>query len=107
MSQDIIKMKESLEDPTYQDNDFFVIGIGASAGGLKAIKQLLNDLPPSFDHPMVFLQHLNPDHKSHMKELLTNYTKMEIVEVSQITELKKILFIFSLQAQLYRSITTG
>lgn len=59
--------------------DYFV-GIGASAGGLDALERLFGTL--SADIPMAFVvaQHLSPDHKSMMVELLTKRTKLAVVE---------------------------
>lgn len=64
-------------------DEFFVVGIGASAGGLTAIKKFLDKLPKKFNHPIVVVQHLSPDYKSHMKELLTKNTHLKIVEVKR------------------------
>ncbi len=60
--------------------DFPVVGIGASAGGLAAIEEFLAALPS--DRPVgmafVLVQHLDPDHKSILLELVRRYTKMEV-----------------------------
>ena len=47
-----------------------VVGIGASAGGLEAICELLNKLPDSTGMAFVVIQHLSPDYKSMMSEIL-------------------------------------
>jgi two-component system, chemotaxis family, CheB/CheR fusion protein len=59
---------------------FPVVGIGASAGGLKAIEQFLEALPddPKLDMAFVLVQHLDPDHRSVLLELVRHYTSMPV-----------------------------
>lgn len=57
--------------------DEFIIGIGASAGGLEAIHELF-DHTPTDAVSYVIVQHLSPDHKSLMKELLVKHSKLKI-----------------------------
>ena len=64
------------------DQSFYIIGVGASAGGLDAIKQLIAQADGSFMHSFVIIQHISPDHKSLMKEILVRETGMTIVEVT-------------------------
>lgn len=58
--------------------DLYVVGIGASVGGLEAIKQLFSNLPENMGMAFVIVQHLLPDHKSLMPGLLAKYTSMKI-----------------------------
>jgi two-component system CheB/CheR fusion protein len=60
------------------NNDLTVVGIGASAGGLEAIQQLFKHIPSSTGLAFVVIQHLSPDFKSLMPELLAKYTDMKI-----------------------------
>lgn len=60
-------------------NDPYVIAIGASAGGMEAI-HLLFDHTPEDGVSYVIIQHLSPDHKSFMAELLAKHSKLEIIE---------------------------
>lgn len=55
-----------------------VIGIGASAGGLGAIIRLISKLSDKSGAAFVFLQHLSPDTKSMIGELLEKHTRMPI-----------------------------
>ncbi len=55
-----------------------VIAVGASAGGLEALEQLFAALPPDLGVAFVVIQHLAPDHKSMMAELLSRYTLMPV-----------------------------
>lgn len=57
--------------------DKFIIGIGASAGGMEAIHELF-DYTPTDAVAYVIIQHLSPDYKSFMKELLVKHSKLKI-----------------------------
>ena len=59
-----------------------VAGIGASAGGLEAFTRLLHHLPSDTGMAFVLVQHLNPDHKSILAELLARETSLPVVEAS-------------------------
>ncbi|MBK7172030.1 MAG: PAS domain-containing protein [Bacteroidales bacterium] len=61
--------------------DFPVVGIGASAGGLEALQEFFKNMPPDPGVAFVIVQHLSPDYKSLMDELLARYTKMTIHRV--------------------------
>ena len=67
-----------------------LISIGASAGGLEAVSQFLESLPEfpnsiGHDHQyaFVFIQHLEPHHKSLLVELLSHRTKLKVVEAKE------------------------
>ena len=52
------------------EHPFPVVGVGASAGGLSALTQLLAALPPRPGLALVVVQHLDPRHESRLVELL-------------------------------------
>ncbi|WP_405611442.1 chemotaxis protein CheB [Polaribacter sp. Asnod1-A03] len=58
--------------------ELYVVAIGASAGGLDAIQQLFDNVPENTGMAFVVIQHLSPDFKSLMPELLAKHTKMKI-----------------------------
>jgi two-component system, chemotaxis family, CheB/CheR fusion protein len=60
--------------------DHYLVGIGASAGGLEAIHKLFDHIPGNSRFAFVIIQHLSPDHKSLMAELLSKHTSMEVRE---------------------------
>src|SRR5262245_26072255 len=60
---------------------FPVVGIGASAGGLEAFKQLLSHLPNATGMAFVFVKHLDPALASILAELLSRATDMPVKEV--------------------------
>ncbi len=70
------------------NSDFFVIGIGASAGGLEALKLFFDNLPKKFNHALVIVQHLSPDYKSLMADLLSRNTDLPIHEVEDGTKVE-------------------
>ncbi|MEE3456715.1 MAG: chemotaxis protein CheB, partial [Lachnospiraceae bacterium] len=57
-----------------------VVGIGASAGGLEALQQFLTFLPSNTGMAFVIIQHLAPDHKSLLSDILGKYTVMPVRE---------------------------
>ena len=64
-----------------ESQSFPVVGIGASAGGLEAVRELLNYLPTDTGMALVLVQHLDPKHESMLAELLARNTKMQVSEV--------------------------
>ena len=70
------------------DKNLFVVGIGASAGGLSALEELFSHLPADSGAAFVVIQHLSPDFKSLMKELLERHTTMKVYRVTQGMKLK-------------------
>jgi len=62
---------------------FPVVGIGASAGGLAAFEAFFSAIPKNIDPGMAFVlvQHLAPDHKSILTDLVKRYTRMQVFEV--------------------------
>lgn len=58
--------------------DFHVVGIGASAGGLEPLERLFTHLPADTGMAFVVVQHLSPDFKSLMSELLSRRTTMPV-----------------------------
>src|SRR5207245_5394249 len=64
------------------NTSFPVAGIGASAGGLEAFRQLLEHLPVDPGMAFVLVSHLDPTHKSILAELLARSTRLPVSEVS-------------------------
>ena len=55
-----------------------VVGIGASAGGLEAVSELLRHLPNNTGMAFVFVQHLEPRQTSRLTEILSRITDMPV-----------------------------
>ena len=66
-----------------EPNGFPIVGIGASAGGLAAFEAFFSAMPADAEPGMAFVlvQHLAPDHKSILSELIRRYTRMQVFEV--------------------------
>ncbi|PIE68665.1 MAG: chemotaxis protein CheR [Deltaproteobacteria bacterium] len=56
----------------------YYVGIGASAGGLEALEDFFKNTPEDTNNVYVVIQHLSPDYKSMMNELLARHTNMPI-----------------------------
>ena len=62
--------------------NFLVVGIGASAGGLEPLERFFAAVPPDSGMAFVVLQHLSPDFESRMDELLGRQTTLPIHQVT-------------------------
>ncbi len=60
------------------NSDLYVVGIGASAGGLEALERFFDHVPVDTRMAFVVVQHLSPDFKSLMDELLARHTQLPI-----------------------------
>jgi two-component system CheB/CheR fusion protein len=69
-------------------SSFPVVAIGASAGGLEAMMELLKNLPPDTGMAFIYVQHLSPDHKSMLTEILSKKTKMKVQEIDDMDKIK-------------------
>ncbi|MGB7324679.1 MAG: CheR family methyltransferase, partial [Rubripirellula sp.] len=67
----------------------YVVGIGASAGGLEALEQLFDRLPADTGMAFVIVQHLSPDFKSLMDEIIRRHTEMPVFRVTNGVEVKR------------------
>jgi two-component system, chemotaxis family, CheB/CheR fusion protein len=61
--------------------NFPIVGVGASAGGLDAIKKLLQSLPENTGLAFVIIQHLATGQESMLPEILSRFTKMPVNKV--------------------------
>jgi two-component system, chemotaxis family, CheB/CheR fusion protein len=60
---------------------FPIVGIGASAGGLEAFEQFFSHVPENCGMAFVVIQHLDPNHKGMLPELLQRVSKLEVIQV--------------------------
>ena len=70
-----------------QASEFYIVGIGASAGGLEALEQFFENMSPESGIAFVVIQHLSPDYKSFMPELLSKRTKMKVCQIQDKMEI--------------------
>ena len=72
-------MAEPLHHPA---GDFDVVALGASAGGFNALSRLLGPLPQGFGCAILVVQHLSPDYRSVLAELLERKTSLNVRQAS-------------------------
>jgi two-component system CheB/CheR fusion protein len=60
-----------------------VVGIGASAGGLAALKEFFHHVPANSGLAYVVVVHLSPEHKSHLADLLQPHVQMPVQQVTE------------------------
>ena len=71
--------------PPPQPSPLRVVGIGASAGGLEAFRELLHALPADSGMAFVIVQHLARDQESMLPDILSRSTAMPVVEIVDAT----------------------
>ena len=74
-------MKKSISSAGPVHSPIPVVGIGASAGGLEAFRELVQALPNDTGMAFVLVSHLSKTYKSMLSELLSKVTKMPVAEV--------------------------
>ena len=62
-------------------SNFYVVGLGASAGGLEALRSFFAAVPSHSGAAFVIIQHLAPDHRSQMTELLATHTRAPVHQI--------------------------
>jgi two-component system chemotaxis response regulator CheB len=70
-------------DQQYESGDLDVIGVAASAGGLRALTAVFAPLPPDFPAPIVVVQHLDPRHPSLLAGILGRATRLPVKEAQE------------------------
>ena len=77
---------------------FPVVGIGASAGGLEALELFFSHMPVDSGMAFVVIQHLDPQHKSSLAEILARSTEMSVAEIADAERLQRLLERFAAEA---------
>lgn len=67
------------ELPTFDDNT--VVGLGASAGGIRALKQFFSAVADNSGMVYVVILHLSPEHESHLAQVLQQATPLPVTQV--------------------------
>lgn len=73
-----ITIQNDLEIKNKLDSNLVIVGVGASAGGLEALQDFFTAMPTQIPFAFVVIQHLSPDYKSLMDELLARCTNIKI-----------------------------
>ena len=74
-------LNDSKRKTQSEAQEFHIVGVGASAGGLEALEAFFKKIPSNTGVAFVVVQHLSPDFKSHMEDLLARRTDMVIHRV--------------------------
>ena len=59
------------------------MGVGASAGGINALKSLFSAIPPNLGMAYVVVQHLSSSHRSNLREIIQGVTSLTVREISE------------------------
>jgi two-component system, chemotaxis family, CheB/CheR fusion protein len=82
-------VNDSTENPAGSDADLFpIVGIGASAGGLEALEQFLENIPPGSGLAYVIIQHLDPTQKGMLPELLQRVSELKVFQATDLMTVK-------------------
>ena len=69
--------------------DRYLVGVGASAGGLEALERFFESLPKETGAAFIVIQHLSPDYESHMKDLLQRRTTLTVQQARHEQEIEE------------------
>src|SRR5947208_3140003 len=72
-------------DPTTAAASLFVVGLGASAGGVQALQQFFENVGPDSGMAYVVILHLSPDHDSHLSKVLQMAASIPVMQVTEKT----------------------
>jgi two-component system CheB/CheR fusion protein len=75
-------MSKKKVPPPISVQDFPIVGIGASAGGLDAFKRFLRAIPADSGMAYVLVQHLDPKHPSILPEILSKVTDIPVNKIT-------------------------
>ena len=68
------------EEKASCDEQFFIAGLGGSAGGFEAFEEFFENLPPDTGIGFVIVSHLDPAKKDILPQLMQRYTRMPVVQ---------------------------
>ena len=80
---------KDIKDPVKQlqekpgKNEFLIVGLGASAGGVMALQEFFKRVPADSGMAYVVILHLSPDHDSHLASVLQTTTKIPVTQVTE------------------------
>src|SRR5215471_2867385 len=65
-----------------------IVGIGSSAGGIKALLSFFDAVPPDIGVPFVVIVHLDPEARSELPAILQARSRLSVTQVHDRAELK-------------------
>jgi two-component system CheB/CheR fusion protein len=84
-----MNIRPSKVGKTTTSNNHFIVAIGASAGGLEAIHEFFDHMPETANLSFVIIQHLSPDYKSLLVDLVSRHTHMKVFEAEHKLTIQK------------------
>ena len=75
--------KKSSPNGNGSKKDLLVVGLGASAGGVKALQEFFATMPPNSGMAFVVILHLSPEHESNLAEIIQSQTAMPVIKVTE------------------------
>jgi two-component system CheB/CheR fusion protein len=75
-------MSKKRSAPSQVPQDFTIVGLGASAGGVEAFQKFVSAIPKNSGMAYVMVLHLHPDHESLLPEILSKSTELPVLEIS-------------------------
>ena len=85
----IVPKTSKLIFPESKSLDRYIVAIGASAGGLEAIHEFFDHMPGNSGFTFIVIQHLSPDYKSLLVELVSKHTGMKVYEATNDMSLQR------------------
>lgn len=82
-------VKKKTNSQRVQSDSIRLITIGASAGGLEALKTFFSKLPTDVNYSFVVIQHLSADFKSMMAELISKSTNLRVKDIDDKEEIEE------------------
>src|SRR5262245_1255234 len=76
------RKRKDAEDGSPPSHPLTVVGIGASAGGIEALREFFDAVPGDLGLTYVVVVHLAPDHESELAGILARRTSMHVAEVN-------------------------
>jgi two-component system CheB/CheR fusion protein len=73
---------ETADSPAARSHPFFVVGLGASAGGVKPLTEFFSRVSPDGNMAYVVILHLSPEHESNLSALLQSRTSIPVTQVN-------------------------
>ncbi len=67
-------------EPNASDGQFFIVGLGGSAGGFEAYEEFFKNLPPDTGMGFVLVSHLDPEKVDLLPDLIQRYTTMPVTQ---------------------------
>ncbi len=82
-SKPLIQESEITTSIDNSKDNFLIVGIGASAGGIQAMQEFFSHVPADSDMAYVVILHLSPDHDSRLAEVLQGITPIAVTQVTE------------------------